>query len=197
MANPKKYLASLLSVALVFVVIFYIVTMAKPKVELVTENDNDPLEIAPHVQEIKKLEQTGITTVNRPTQRDSIVHFGLSLLGTPYVAAGCSTSGFDCSGFVFFVFKNFGVDVPRSSSLFKDFGETVNINDVQKGDVLVFLSSTRDEIGHIGIVTKPKGMETEFVHSSSGKAMAVIISSLKNEGYKKRFVKTVDVLGDR
>lgn len=170
--------------------------MAQPKVEVITESDIDTLEITPQVREIKELEQKEITTINSQTRRDSIVNFGLKLLGTPYTAAGSSTDGFDCSGFVYFVFKHFGVDVPRSSSLFKDFGEAVDINDVQKGDVLVFLSPTRDEIGHIGIVTKPKGMETEFVHSSSGKAMAVIISSLKNEGYKKRFVKAVDVLGD-
>ena len=38
---------------------------------------------------------------------DSIVNFGMEFLGTPYVAAGCSIDGFDCSGFVYFVFQHF------------------------------------------------------------------------------------------
>jgi cell wall-associated NlpC family hydrolase len=129
-----------------------------------------------------------------PTLRDSIVNFGRQLLGTPYVAAGCSAEGFDCSGFVFFVFKHFSIEVPRSSSLYKNFGTEVPINDVQIGDVLVFKSPTRNAIGHVGIVTKPNGMETEFVHATSGKAYQVVVSSLKLDGYKNRFIKAVDVL---
>ena len=68
------------------------------------------------------------------------------------------------------------------------------IGDVQIGDVLVFKSPTRNAIGHVGIVTKPNGMETEFVHATSGKAYQVVVSSLKLDGYKNRFIKAVDVL---
>ena len=129
-----------------------------------------------------------------PTLRDSIVNFGRQLLGSPYAAAGCSAAGFDCSGFVFYVFKHFSIEVPRSSSLYKNFGTEVPIGDVQIGDVLVFKSPTRNAIGHVGIVTKPNGMETEFVHATSGKAYQVAVSSLKLDGYKNRFIKAVDVL---
>jgi cell wall-associated NlpC family hydrolase len=129
--------------------------------------------------------------------RNSVVGYGQTLLGTPYVYAGCSTKGFDCSGFVYFVFKHFKVDVPRSSKLYADFGKEVNISLVQIGDVLVFKSPSSDAIGHVGIVTKANGMQTEFIHSSSGKSMGVIISSLEQVGYKNRYIKAVDVLGDR
>lgn len=128
--------------------------------------------------------------------RDSIESFGMELLGTPYVAAGCGRDGFDCSGFVYFVFQNFGIKVPRSSSQFEKFGKEVSIDSVKKGDILVFLSPTRNAIGHVGIVTNPKGMESDFIHSSSSREMKVIISSLKQEGYNRRFVKAVSVLGD-
>jgi cell wall-associated NlpC family hydrolase len=126
--------------------------------------------------------------------RDSIIDFGRTLLGTPYVYAGCSTKGFDCSGFVYYVFNHFQIQVPRSSSGYKNFGTTIPIDRVQQGDVLVFLSPSRNEIGHLGIVTRALGMETEFIHASSGKSMAVIASSLKQEAYKKRFVKAVNVI---
>jgi cell wall-associated NlpC family hydrolase len=126
--------------------------------------------------------------------RDSIVNFGMGLLGTPYSDGSCSPDGFDCSGFVYYVFQHFRIKVPRSSSQFKDFGKEIPIEKVQKGDILVFLSPTRNAIGHVGIVTNPKGMQTDFIHSSSGKEMKVIISNLKSAGYTRRFVKAVDVL---
>ena len=125
---------------------------------------------------------------------DKIVNFGMGLLGTPYVAAGCSKNGFDCSGFVFYVFNNFKIKVPRSSSQFKNFGKEIPIADVKKGDILLFLSPTRNVIGHIGIVSNPKGMDSDFIHSSSGREMKVIITSLKKPGYTRRFVKAIRVL---
>lgn len=125
--------------------------------------------------------------------RDSIVNFGMVLLGTPYVEAACSREGFDCSGFVYFVFKHFKITVPRSSSQFKNFGEEIPIDKVRKGDILVFLSPSRNVIGHVGLVTNPKGNESDFIHASSGSEMKVIISSLKQRGYNRRFVKAVRV----
>ncbi len=130
---------------------------------------------------------------NRPLQ-DSIVAFGMEYLGTPYVAAGCSKDGFDCSGFVYFVFEHFDISVPRSSSGFANFGTEIPIEEVQKGDILVFLSPTRNEIGHIGIVSKPDGKSSDFIHASSGREMKVIITNLTNKGYTRRFVKAVRVL---
>ena len=131
---------------------------------------------------------------NKSSLRDRVDVFGKDLLGIPYSYAGTSREGFDCSGFIYYVFKNFDITVPRSSSQFADFGEELAIDQIQKGDILVFLSPTRDEIGHLGIVTNPKGMETEFIHASSGKEMQVMISSLKQPGYNRRFVKAVRVI---
>lgn len=126
--------------------------------------------------------------------RDSIVDFGTKLLGKPYLAGGCSKDGFDCSGFVFYVFQHYKIQVPRSSSQFGDFGKEIPIENVRKGDILVFLSPTKNGIGHLGIVTNPKGKESDFIHASSGSEMKVIITSLKKEGYTRRFVKAVDVI---
>jgi hypothetical protein len=126
--------------------------------------------------------------------RDSIVSFGMEFLGTPYVEAASNKHGFDCSGFVFFVFKHFNIQVPRSSSQYMNFGNEIPIDSLKKGDILVFKSPTINALGHVGIVTNPKGRESEFIHASSGREMKVIISSLKQKGYKRRFVKAVNVL---
>lgn len=134
------------------------------------------------------------SNTKQTTLRDSIVSYGTQLLGTPYVTAGCSNKGFDCSGFVYYVFKNFKIEVPRSSPQYQNFGKEVPIDKVKKGDILVFMSPTSSVIGHLGIVTNPKGMESDFIHSTSGRDMKVVITSLKVEGYKRRFVKAISVL---
>jgi cell wall-associated NlpC family hydrolase len=126
--------------------------------------------------------------------RDSLVEFGIDLLGTPYLAAGSGRDGFDCSGFVSYVFRHFKIKVPRSSADFEFFGTEIPIEEVQKGDLLLFLSPTREAIGHMGIVTNANGMESDFIHSTSGRQMGVVVTSLSNQGYTRRFVKAVRVL---
>ena len=126
--------------------------------------------------------------------RDSIVSFGMKLLGTPYVEGACGKDGFDCSGFVYFVFRHFNIRVPRSTSQYNNFGKEIPIDSVRKGDILLFLSPTRNVIGHVGIVSNPKGMDGDFIHASSGSKMKVIITSLKEERYSRRYVKALDVL---
>ncbi len=147
----------------------------------------------------QKNEITFTKTFVNPIENDDslgnkIVNFGMGLLGTPYITAGCSKNGFDCSGFVYYVYNNFKIKVPRSSSQFENFGKEIPIADVKKGDILLFLSPTRNVIGHLGIVTNPKGMESDFIHATSGREMQVVITSLKKPGYTRRFVKAIRVL---
>jgi cell wall-associated NlpC family hydrolase len=125
--------------------------------------------------------------------RDSIVRFAMTLLGTPYKAGACSNNGFDCSGFVFYVFRHFAIQVPRSTSQFLNFGKEIPVDSIRQGDILLFLSPTRNAVGHVGIVINPNGMESDFIHASSGSEMKVIITSLKLERYKRRFVKALNV----
>ncbi len=148
----------------------------------------------PNPLQLLPISLSNITTKSNTALRDSIVNFGKTLLGTPYLTASCNKDGFDCSGFVFYVFQHFKIAVPRSSIEFNNFGKTVAIDSAKIGDVVVFLSPTKNVIGHVGIITLAKGIESEFIHASSGDEMKVIISSLKQIGYRKRFVKVVDVM---
>ena len=142
----------------------------------------------------KRTDLSLVSVQSNNSLKESIINYGMEFLGTPYVTAGCGKEGFDCSGFVYFVFKHFNIKVPRSSIDFDHFGKEIPIENVQKGDILLFLSPTRNVIGHIGIVSNPKGKESDFIHASSGREMKVIITSLTKEGYKKRFVKAIRVL---
>ena len=135
-----------------------------------------------------------LQTESNLSRRDSVVNFALGYLGKPYIYGACTKDGFDCPGFVYYVFKNFNITVPRSTSEYINYGKTVEIAAVKKGDILVFLSPTRNEIGHLGIVTMANGMNSEFIHAATGKEMKVIITKLNTEHYTKRFVKAVQVL---
>jgi cell wall-associated NlpC family hydrolase len=134
------------------------------------------------------------TLAGNSTLGDSIVNFGMQYLGTPYVSAGRTADGFDCSGFVYFVFQHYNIKVPRSSIDYENFGKEIPIDEVQKGDVLLFLSPTQNVIGHIGIVSTPKGRQSDFIHATSGRQMKVVLTNLTNKGYTNRFVKAIRVI---
>ncbi|WGW12669.1 C40 family peptidase [Saxibacter everestensis] len=74
----------------------------------------------------------------------SVVSIAKRYLGVPYVWGGSSPSGFDCSGFTGYVYKQVGVDLPRTSSAQRGAGKIVSQSEAKAGD-LVWHS------GHIGI----------------------------------------------
>lgn len=132
-------------------------------------------------------------------KRQDLVDFAKQYIGTPYKFA-CATpeEGFDCSGFLYFVYSHFGYDVPRSSTEYEFFGKEIPVNSAKRGDLVLFTPTENDitgnHIGHIGILINEKGMNSDFIHASSGKAGAVTISSLGSEHYTKRFVKVIDIM---
>lgn len=81
---------------------------------------------------------------------EKIVHKALAYLGDPYVWGGTSPSGFDCSGFTQYVFKQFGIDIPRTAAAQATVGTYVDKADLQPGD-LVFFDTMGDGISHVGI----------------------------------------------
>jgi cell wall-associated NlpC family hydrolase len=125
---------------------------------------------------------------------DSVVAFARTLVGTPYVYASTNPKvGFDCSGFITYVFNHFGIAVPRSSIDFTQVGKTIPVPEAKRGDLILFTGtdSTERTIGHMGLVVA-NGNELEFIHSTSGKAMGVTITPL-NAYYKKRFVRVARI----
>ena len=135
-------------------------------------------------------------TVNTGTiHPDAVVGFAKTLVGTPYVYASTNPKvGFDCSGFITYVFNHFHIAVPRSSIDFTNVGKTVPIGKAKRGDLILFTGtdSTEKAIGHMGLVISNDNGELQFVHSSSGKAMGVTITPL-NVYYKKRFVRVARI----
>ena len=126
---------------------------------------------------------------------DSLVAFCKSLVGTPYLYASSDPAkGFDCSGFITYVFNHFGIAVPRSSADFTDMGIEIPTDFVSPGDLILFTGtdSTVRIVGHMGIVESNERGNLLFLHSTSGKAYGVVISPLKGY-YEARFVKVIRV----
>jgi cell wall-associated NlpC family hydrolase len=91
-----------------------------------------------------------------PTTGEKAVDIGLRYLGTPYSWAGASPAGFDCSGFVMYVYGRLGIGLPHSSSALWGVGHPVDRKQLQAGDIVFF-----NGLSHVGIYV---GNGT-FVHS--------------------------------
>ena len=120
-------------------------------------------------------------------------------LGINYKYSSCNPKGgFDCSGFVYYVFNHFNVKVPRSSIDFGNTGKKIHPDSAKIGDVIVFTGTdAKNRLpGHVGIVISKQGKELTFIHSSSNKKKSgVKISTYKESPYyEKRFLKIVRVV---
>ncbi len=126
---------------------------------------------------------------------DELVCYSNTFLGMQYLWGGTTpaildttgkylSGGFDCSGFVQYIYKNFGIDLPRTSMDQINKGKSVNINNLAKGD-LVFFTTNSDfpyEVSHVGIFIG----NNKFIHSPS--AHDVIKISELTGYYKDKFV---------
>ncbi len=121
-----------------------------------------------------------------------IVEIAKQYLGVPYRYGGASPSGFDCSGFVYYVYKQAGRSVPRTGSAMWSSYSRVDREDLQPGDVVCFTRTTGSShyITHVGLYV---GNGT-FIHSSSPSSGGVIYTSLSENYYATRYVGAVRLL---
>ena len=111
----------------------------------------------------------------------SIVSVAQNYMGVPYVWGGTSPSGFDCSGFTQYVFRQCGYSINRTAAAQYSNGSYVSYDSLQAGD-LVFFANTYSASGitHVGIYIGGG----EFIHAANG---GVKISSLSESYYSSRY----------
>jgi cell wall-associated NlpC family hydrolase len=133
-----------------------------------------------------------------PVRADSVVAFAMRQLGTNYCYAGSTPeTGFDCSGFVNYVFARYKVPVPHSTALLINVGKGVSRAEARRGDIVVFTgtASTSTTPGHAGIVISNPGQPLRFVHSSSARRESgVKVSQVEGTDYERRFMQVRRVL---
>jgi cell wall-associated NlpC family hydrolase len=104
-------------------------------------------------------------------------------VGARYRWGGMSPAGFDCTGFVKWVYGQFGVDLPRNEAGQLASGPRVGADDLQPGDLLVFANTYRRGLSHVGIYVG----EGRFVHAANERA-GVTVSELWDGYWGPRFV---------
>lgn len=120
----------------------------------------------------------------RVAQNDNedIIREALSKRGTPYVWGGASRGGFDCSGFICYVFaKQRGLKLPHSASAQARLGTPVAKDQLQPGDV-VFFATYRPTISHVGIYVG----DGKFVHAANSRK-GCRVDTLLSGYYAKRY----------
>lgn len=134
-------------------------------------------------QEEPKEEVAVIKEKPKGPTADDIINRGKMYIGTPYYYGGISPkTGFDCSGFVNYVYKRvYGESpLPRSSKDIVKLGKYVSKSKLQKGD-LVFFNTLGRPYSHIGIYVG----DDKFIHSSTSKG--IIISPMNSKYYKPKY----------
>jgi N-acetylmuramoyl-L-alanine amidase len=122
-------------------------------------------------------------TNNLTITQQSIIDYAKEFIGVKYVWGGQSSKGFDCSGFVLYVYDSFGIELPHRADLQARNGEDVSINELKPADVIFFdTNGGQDYINHVGIYIG----DGQFIHASSSNSNghAVAISNL--EGFYLR-----------
>lgn len=169
-----------------------------------TENDPDALdpnitEDLPNSSNYATIEETispakvvqALEAAPTTSERTKIIEYAMSFIGTRYVYGGASPStGFDCSGFTQYVFKNFGYSLNRSSAAQIKNGTAISKDELRPGD-LVFFSRAGYAVGHVGIYVG----DNSFIHAPST-GDYVKISSLDEAYYLTRYVGARRIVND-
>lgn len=105
--------------------------------------------------------------------------------GVPYVYGGTSPKGFDCSGFIYFVFKEFVTDIPRASRVLGTYGHPVAREKIRPGDLLFFATgSDPKQISHVALYL---GQNSIIHAASAGPKTGIIITDLEERYWKSRY----------
>jgi cell wall-associated NlpC family hydrolase len=129
------------------------------------------------------------TSEKTTSNADKVIDFAKTFLGVPYVYGGASPAGFDCSGFIQYVFKEFGYSLARTAGDQSLFGFDVTLSELQPGDLMYFKGRNVNSsaIGHVGMVTAVKDGKIEFIHAA-GKSVRMDVFN-NSSYYVPRFIK--------
>ena len=119
---------------------------------------------------------------------DRLKEYASKFLGRRYVWGSTGPKSFDCSGFTSYVFRNEGIELPRTSRMQYKEGEKVELDSLKAGDLMFFSSprSGKGRVGHVAMVVDVNEADGSctFIHASSSKG--VNLQKFPDGGYYSR-----------
>ena len=109
---------------------------------------------------------TGGTTVSNLTGQQ-VIDFAKKFLGTPYKWGGTTPAGFDCSGFVYYVYNSLGYKMPRMIADMNRQGTYVSKANLKPGDVIIFQNTYASGLSHVGLYVG----DGKFIHSPNSRSV--------------------------
>jgi cell wall-associated NlpC family hydrolase len=126
--------------------------------------------------------EEGIPALVGDVEAVAVASTALALRGAPYRNGGATPQGFDCSGFVQYVYRQHGVSIPRETREQFRLGRSLRREDLAPGD-LVFFTTVAPGASHVGIALG----DDQFVHAPSERGV-VRVERLSTEYWKRRYV---------
>lgn len=123
---------------------------------------------------------------------EQIAEYGKKFIGTPYVWGGTNLrQGVDCSGFTQCIYKEFDININRTSTMQAHNGKTISKNELRSGDLVFFDTNgiNKGNISHVGIYVG----NGQFIHSNSSRGIS--IANLSNSYYQRNYVKSIRIPG--
>lgn len=184
---------------LIFILILSLNSCKSSKV--VTVNNPEPIiksDLNP--EEINSIEKENLLPEsllpileNKVSIAEKIIDYAKQFDGVKYKYGGNTTNGMDCSGLVTSVFKSEAIELPRSSKDMATVGNKIDVEELQKGDLLFFATKPNNrEISHVGLVTEVRPGFVEFIHATT--KAGVIISNLAERYWFITFVQARRIL---
>lgn len=124
---------------------------------------------------------TGLPSVSGQQLYNKVLELGKNLIGIPYVFGGNTVTGFDCSGYINYVFSKSGMKITRKTSADYFMYDSTKVTNPIPGDLVFFKNTYMAGISHMGIYLG----NNEFLHAGS---RGVEVSKLTYTYWKDRFV---------
>lgn len=124
--------------------------------------------------------------------RQSIVNYAKRYKGSKYKSAGRSPKGFDCSGFTYYVMKNFSIELSPVSRYQEKEGQKIPFSEAQKGDLLFFRRTASGEVFHVALIVDHTDSGYEVIHSTS--RGVVVENIMENSFWKSKIITARNVI---
>ncbi|MBO5397597.1 MAG: SH3 domain-containing protein [Clostridia bacterium] len=156
--------------------------VAKRLVTVADISSRGTVEVREKVEETKSEASTVQTSANKGLE---VIEFAKQYLGYDYVLGGKTPeTGFDCSGFTRYVFKNFGYSLGTVAADQTSLGTEIDKSNLKEGDLILFYNEENTKIGHTGIYIG----NNEFIHAANPERGVVTDNLVTNSYYATRFV---------